>query len=151
MLHSYRDHSQPASFFLSRGVSLQLHRRLTSFRAKMVRLKNRYLLVNILYPELNHQPKDPKIPHVVIFNQPTTSSLTASALVKGLRAEVAELFGDYGSGAVNERLVGKILCTYQDELGTLSYLQSNIYRMPHQPSSFESHATIIELHGPRCL
>jgi ribonuclease P/MRP protein subunit POP5 len=87
----------------------------------MVRLKNRYLLVNILYPELGLQPKIPKVPDVVVFNQPTTSTLTASALIKGLRAAVAELFGDYGSGAVNERLVGKIDRICLKKLGMLSY------------------------------
>lgn len=72
----------------------------------MVRLKNRYLLVNILYPELDTSPTKPKVPDVVVFNQPTTSDLTASALLKGLKAEVASLFGDYGSGAIADRLVG---------------------------------------------
>jgi ribonuclease P/MRP protein subunit POP5 len=78
----------------------------------MVRLKNRYLLVNILYPELDGQPKDPSIPDVVVFNQPTTSSLTAQALLKGLKAEVEDLFGDWGSGAIADRLVGKFWYTY---------------------------------------
>lgn len=73
----------------------------------MVRLKNRYLLVNILYPELDSLPKSPNIPDVVVFNQPTTSSLTSAALLKGLKAEVADLFGDYGTGAIADRLVSK--------------------------------------------
>lgn len=80
----------------------------------MVRLKNRYLLVNILYPELDTKPKNPSIPDVVIFNQPTTSNLTAAGLVKALKAEAAGLFGDYGSGAIAERLVGKDLCSYSE-------------------------------------
>lgn len=78
----------------------------------MVRLKNRYLLVNILYPELDSQPNDPSIPDVVVFNQPTTSSLTIPALLKGLKAEVEDLFGDYGSGAIADRLVGEFRYTY---------------------------------------
>jgi ribonuclease P/MRP protein subunit POP5 len=73
----------------------------------MVRLKNRYLLVNILYPELCAQSANPQISDVVVFNQPTTGALTASALLKGLKAEVASLFGDYGSGAIADRLTGK--------------------------------------------
>lgn len=82
----------------------------------MVRLKNRYLLVNILYPELDNQPRDPKIPDVVVFNQPTTGALTSSALIKGLRSEVEDLFGDYGSGAIADRLVGKFYSPYEEEL-----------------------------------
>jgi ribonuclease P/MRP protein subunit POP5 len=74
----------------------------------MVRLKNRYLLVNILYPELGRKQLEgrKKIPDVVEFNQPTTDAFTAGALLKGLKAEIANLFGDYGSGAVSESITG---------------------------------------------
>lgn len=72
----------------------------------MVRLKNRYLLVNILYPELENEKGNAKIPNIVAFNQPTTDALTSGALLKGLKAEVANLFGDYGSAAVAESLSG---------------------------------------------
>jgi ribonuclease P/MRP protein subunit POP5 len=72
----------------------------------MVRIKNRYLLVNILYPEL-----DKSIPHetpdLLAINQPTSQSLTTQTLLKGIRAQVSELFGDYGSGAVSDSLMGK--------------------------------------------
>ncbi|KAH8681535.1 Rpp14 family [Xylariales sp. PMI_506] len=64
----------------------------------MVRIKERYLLVNILYP--NELGKKPEIPDIVVINQPTTDSLTPGALLRGIRAEVAALFGDYGSGAI---------------------------------------------------
>jgi ribonuclease P/MRP protein subunit POP5 len=72
----------------------------------MVRLKNRYLLVNILYPELEKGKEKTNIPDVVTFNQPTTDAFTSGALLKGLKAEVADLFGDYGSGAVAESISG---------------------------------------------
>ena len=70
----------------------------------MVRLKNRYLLVNIQYPELEKEKGNTKVPDVVAFNQPTTDALTPGALLKGLRAEIADLFGDYGSGAISESI-----------------------------------------------
>lgn len=73
----------------------------------MVRLKNRYLLVNILYPELEDRKRKTKVPDVVEFNQPTTDAFTPGALLKGLKAEIANLFGDYGSGAVSESMVGE--------------------------------------------
>ena len=72
----------------------------------MVRIKERYLLVNILYP--SELGTNPKLPDVVLLNQPTTDALTPQALVRGIRAEIAELFGDFGSGAVEgSSLVGE--------------------------------------------
>ncbi|RDL39827.1 Uncharacterized protein BP5553_04167 [Venustampulla echinocandica] len=77
----------------------------------MVRLKNRYLLVNILYPELEKTttPKSNAVSDVVAINQPTTNALTQHALLKGIRSQILELFGDYGSGAVSESLCVKYL------------------------------------------
>ncbi|KAI1815786.1 hypothetical protein GGS20DRAFT_584081 [Poronia punctata] len=64
----------------------------------MVRIKERYLLVNILYPtELGNRDD---VPDVVVLNQPTTEDLTPVLLLRAIRAEVAMLFGDYGSGAL---------------------------------------------------
>ncbi|KAI9051662.1 hypothetical protein LZ554_004704 [Drepanopeziza brunnea f. sp. 'monogermtubi'] len=77
----------------------------------MVRLKHRYLLVNILYPELEKSRSGAKIPDIVLFNQPSTSELTQQALLRGLRAEISTLFGDYGSGAVSELLAVKYFST----------------------------------------
>ncbi|KFY75035.1 hypothetical protein V499_04957 [Pseudogymnoascus sp. VKM F-103] len=74
----------------------------------MVRLKNRYLLVNILYPEATALPSS-KVPDVVAFNQPTTDDLTPQLLIKAIREAVLELFGDYGSGAIAGSLMVKYL------------------------------------------
>jgi ribonuclease P/MRP protein subunit POP5 len=64
----------------------------------MVRIKERYLLVNILYPtELGTKAN---LPDVIVLNQPTSDELTPAALLRAIRAEVAALFGDYGSGAL---------------------------------------------------
>ena len=72
----------------------------------MVRIKHRYMLVNILYPELDNRPVDPNIPDVVAFNQPTTDDLTVNDLLKGIKAEIADTFGEYGSGAVGGSILG---------------------------------------------
>ncbi|TGJ78244.1 hypothetical protein E0Z10_g10524 [Xylaria hypoxylon] len=56
------------------------------------------VFVNILYPtELGTRAN---LPDVVVLNQPTTDELTHAALLRAIRAEVAALFGDYGSGAI---------------------------------------------------
>ena len=73
----------------------------------MVRVKNRYLLVNILYPELEKKATNSKVPDVVALNQPTTDSLTSRVLLNALREGITNLFGDYGSGAVAGSLAGK--------------------------------------------
>jgi ribonuclease P/MRP protein subunit POP5 len=64
----------------------------------MVRIKERYLLVNILYPSAIGTKPD--VPDVVVINQPTTDKLTAQALLRGIRDEVSNLFGDYGAGSM---------------------------------------------------
>lgn len=64
----------------------------------MVRIKERYLLVKILYP--NELGGRSDIPDVVVINQPTTDQLNPAGLLRGIRAEVASLFGDYGSGLI---------------------------------------------------
>ncbi|ETS83184.1 hypothetical protein PFICI_05060 [Pestalotiopsis fici W106-1] len=67
----------------------------------MVRIKERYLLVNILYPtELSAEPS-PKTPDLIALNQPTTDKFDRNALLRELRAQVAILFGDFGSGAIS--------------------------------------------------
>ena len=74
----------------------------------MVRIKNRYLLVNILYPGLDNKPVDTKMPDVVVFNQPTTDSLSAQALLRGIKAEVSNLFGDHGVGAIGDSIQSQL-------------------------------------------
>jgi hypothetical protein len=72
----------------------------------MVRIKERYLLVSILYPDALDTRTN--IPDLVLVNQPTTDELTPGALLRAIRAEVATLFGDYGSGQMEGgNLAGK--------------------------------------------
>lgn len=78
----------------------------------MVRLKHRYLLVNILYPE-TAATKPPgsssaqHTPDIIQFNQPTSDKLNPQLLARIIRDGVGELFGDYGSGMAAGGLVGK--------------------------------------------
>ncbi|KAI1481882.1 hypothetical protein K445DRAFT_25434 [Daldinia sp. EC12] len=64
----------------------------------MVRIKERYLLVKILYP--NELGNRSDLPDVVVINQPTTDQLNPAGILRAIRAEVANLFGDYGSGLI---------------------------------------------------
>lgn len=73
----------------------------------MVRVKHRYLLVNILYPELEKGQEKSKVPDVVAFNQPTTDALNSQALLRGLKESAVNLFGDYGAGAIAGSLSGE--------------------------------------------
>ena len=80
----------------------------------MVRLKHRYLLVNILYPDSeltgNTRPPSSKndgVPYSVQFRRPSSDQLDARLLARLIREGVAELFGDYGSGMVSASLMGE--------------------------------------------
>lgn len=81
----------------------------------MVRLKHRYLLANILYPDV----KDNKIskplkgaeeaPYTVQFHKPSSDRLDGRLLLQMIRNGVSELFGDYGSGMVASSVQGTYL------------------------------------------
>jgi ribonuclease P/MRP protein subunit POP5 len=73
----------------------------------MVRLKDRYLLVNIVYSDGPAGQSKGAVPDLLVYNQPTTDELRPQLLLKGIRSEVASLFGDCGSGAVDRSLQGK--------------------------------------------
>lgn len=70
----------------------------------MVRLKNRYLLLDILYPDPKTWPSITKSTHnsahsaQLAIHSPTSDALTPGLLAKMIREEVAELYGDWGVG-----------------------------------------------------
>ncbi|EMD69553.1 hypothetical protein COCSADRAFT_77069 [Bipolaris sorokiniana ND90Pr] len=69
----------------------------------MVRVKNRYLVVNFLYPEPHTKTKS-KLPDVIQIHSPTPDALKPGFIVRMIRDGVEELFGDYGSGMVSSGL-----------------------------------------------
>lgn len=73
----------------------------------MVRIKERYLLVNIIYPAAGEKYGKTNVPNFVAQHQPTIEKLTPQALLKGIKAEVGLMFGDYGLGALEGNLSGK--------------------------------------------
>ncbi|CAK7224087.1 RNA-binding protein pop5 [Sporothrix bragantina] len=78
----------------------------------MVRVKERYLLVNILYPRdgttldkaSDGKDGNKEIPEFVAIRQATQSDLTRQLLVRGIKAEAQALFGDCGAGAIERTL-----------------------------------------------
>ena len=68
----------------------------------MVRIKHRYLILRILYPEKGRFviQNDERLQ----FFQPTSDALTIPLLLRLIRNSIDELFGDYGSGVVASNL-----------------------------------------------
>ena len=72
----------------------------------MVRIKHRYLLVNILYPQesdskaVGNVQVDANLPYVVKFRQPSSDALDGRIMMRIVRDGVSPLFGDYGSGMI---------------------------------------------------
>ncbi len=78
----------------------------------MVRIKHRYLLVNILYPDAKHSQLAPatkpgdNVPYTVQFRRPSPDQMNGGLLMRLIRDGVVELFGDYGSGKIAGSLQG---------------------------------------------
>lgn len=70
----------------------------------MVRIKHRYLLINILFPE--PQKDDKNIPEIIQFHRPTPDALTAQLLAQIIRENISLLYGDYGVGVTSGSLNG---------------------------------------------
>ncbi|SPN99571.1 related to POP5 Protein required for processing of tRNAs and rRNAs [Cephalotrichum gorgonifer] len=75
----------------------------------MVRTKERYLLVNILYPPDTSRPAPANVPDYVALHRPTVDHVNAQTLSRGIKSAVATLFGDYGLGATESNLSVKYL------------------------------------------
>jgi hypothetical protein len=93
--------SQALIYFTSQLQPFPKTTRILPYKSlTMVRIKERYLLVNIVYPADPAKAANSNLPDSVLHHQPTVAKLTAGALTKGIKAEVASLYGDYGSGAL---------------------------------------------------
>jgi ribonuclease P/MRP protein subunit POP5 len=71
----------------------------------MVRVKNRYLVVNFLYPEPAAKSKT-QLPDLVQTHSPTPDAFHVGIMVRMIREEVEEMFGEYGMGMVSSGLKG---------------------------------------------
>lgn len=70
----------------------------------MVRLKHRYLLLDILYPDPSTWPSSNPTSKAatpsaqLAIHSPTSNALTPGLLAKMIREEVSEIYGDWGVG-----------------------------------------------------
>jgi ribonuclease P/MRP protein subunit POP5 len=95
----------------------------------MVRIKHRYLLINILYPGPTSlalkSSTGEAIPDVVQFHAPTSDKLNNQLLARMIREGVGELFGEWGVGVIAGSLKSTILflfiCTHTLLLFTLVF------------------------------
>ncbi|KAF4252858.1 hypothetical protein CNMCM8714_007065 [Aspergillus fumigatus] len=86
----------------------------------MVRVKHRYLLLDILYPERSSWPTSStsktKLPSQadaqLRIHSPTSDALTPALLAKMVREEVAEIFGDWGVGRLGGVGAGGVSVKY---------------------------------------
>ncbi|KAJ5894779.1 hypothetical protein N7495_006470 [Penicillium taxi] len=80
----------------------------------MVRLKNRYLLLDILYPDPLTWPSKPttETSAQLAIHAPTSDALTPGLLVKMVREEVEELYGDWGIGKLGGASAGGVNVKY---------------------------------------
>lgn len=87
----------------------------------MVRIKHRYLLIQILYPTAitpNSKPQSQSLnspalppqnilaapPPTLSLHAPTPDSITTGTLIRLIRAQITSLLGDYGAGLSNNGL-----------------------------------------------
>jgi hypothetical protein len=113
----------------------------------MVRIKYRYLLVNILYPEqearktkqTGSEAKD-DLPYTVQFRRPGPEQLNGKLLTRLIREGVSDLFGDYGSGIVTGSLVGK-------NIPPIAFQHENLAHPLHSQILLPSNK---HSHHPRC-
>ncbi|KAL3479327.1 Rpp14/Pop5 family-domain-containing protein [Aspergillus californicus] len=85
----------------------------------MVRVKHRYLLVDILYPDPSSTPLSARKDHhaqqseyQLRIHAPTSDALTPGLLAKMVRDEVAETFGDWGIGRLGGVGAGGVSVKY---------------------------------------
>ena len=88
----------------------------------MVRIKYRYLLVHILYPdpaesELKSTTRvsDKSVPDLIQFHRPSPGDLQPQHLVRSIKDQVLLLYGDYGLGLISASLNGPTVRFLFDE------------------------------------
>ena len=92
----------------------------------MVRIKYRYLLVHILYPDSadsesrpTTRASDKGIPDLVQFHRPSPIDLQPQHLVRSIKDQVLLLYGDYGLGLISASLNGPAAHLFNENLANV--------------------------------
>lgn len=104
----------------------------------MVRVKHRYLLINILYPEPEQYPRKATLPDTIQFHHPSPDDLTPQLLARAVRDQISLLYGDYGAGLTNSGLNGSFYPLRSSNSATEqtnAVMQSNIFLLQHRRPS----------------
>lgn len=115
----------------------------------MVRIKHRYLLVNILYPESAQNASAKKASnHVVNIHRPSPDAVTPSLLARMLRECIAHMFGDWGmgklGGATAWNVNGTTLSLVRSFQASLILLRSLTSRRENPSSSHELRVLLVQ-------
>jgi ribonuclease P/MRP protein subunit POP5 len=110
----------------------------------MVRLKSRYLLIDILYPDPKTwpttNPSKPPNPQLAI-HAPTSDTLTPGFLAKMVRETVSELYGDWGVGKLGGASAGGLNSMLHTHIYTHTSPDTMLYcylrPVANKPLSFE--------------
>lgn len=124
----------------------------------MVRIKHRYILINVLYPHDASKSASASakeaIAWTVQFRRPSSDRLDGKLVQRLIRDGVSELFGDYGAGMIAGSLQGKAYiqqgCYRRLYLST-DRLQSNTALQQLRPPSYAFLGLIIGSCGLLCL
>lgn len=145
---SWRDsiyHGYPALRYSSFTRSFEFSHKLV-----MVRIKNQYLLVRILYPDpadskakTSLEPPGIAFPDLVQFHRPSPDDLTPQLLARTIRDQVLLLYGDYGLGLVSNSLNGQF---YGIQI-YLSTIDVSISQIP-LPRNFDRNNPLLSLTLP---
>lgn len=115
----------------------------------MVRLKHRYLLVHILYPNAHDKVKTKlpqsvnDTPYTIQFHSPSSDRLDSRLLLQIIRNGVSELFGDYGAGMIAGSLQG--MSTSDLDSPTITRANTSVSQIP---LSSNKHSHRPRLTGP---
>lgn len=107
----------------------------------MVRLKQRYLLLDILYPDPSSWPSttkpiadtdNPETNNHLRIHSPTADTLSPGLLAKLIREQVSELFGDWGVGRLGGTNAGGVSGIPPSTVSTIRFIKRQMLMVPRQ-------------------
>lgn len=104
----------------------------------MVRIKQRYLLLDILYPDPSSWPNsipdnaDPETNNHLRIHSPTADTLSPGLLAKLIREQVSELFGDWGVGRLGGTNAGGVSGIPPSTVSTIRFIKRQMLMVPRQ-------------------